>query len=39
MALADVKKEITDEDIMRLSGSTSAEASAEGGAKVSDVAV
>jgi len=39
MALADVKKEITDEDIMRLSGSTSGEASAEGRAKVSDVAV
>jgi 2-isopropylmalate synthase len=39
MALADVKKEITDEDIMRLSGSAPAEASTEGGAKVSDVAV
>jgi 2-isopropylmalate synthase len=39
MALADVKKEITDEDIMRLSGGAPAEASTEGRAKVSDVAV
>ncbi len=40
MALADVKKEITDEDIKRVAGRLSADVGAEeGSAKVSDVAV
>jgi 2-isopropylmalate synthase len=40
MALADVKKEITDEDIKRVAGRLSADVGAEeGNAKVSDVAV